>query len=238
MAIVATVAIFVFSSRGSMSIFTESEPEIPESSPVSILERVIPAISFGLASISGIVGAIMTTQMFLRLSKAENGSRDAFIEAFATANFFMLGLLGLSLLIGIGALITNIVRMSSDQPRSSPPGFTYLIAGIPNLVSPILVAWSWSVIVEVVLGRSTGDQTETGGWIANILILAIVAGIGALILLPLFSFVPFPARRGKKFTSVAALTVVIICIAAVAITLSGLESELANAPSPTLNNGN
>ena len=221
-----------------MSIFTESEPEIPESSPVSILERVIPAISFGLASISGIVGAIMTTQMFLRLSKAENGSRDAFIEAFATANFFMLGLLGLSLLIGIGALITNIVRMSSDQPRSSPPGFTYLIAGIPNLVSPILVAWSWSVIVEVVLGRSTGDQTETGGWIANILILANVAGIGALILLPLFSFVPFPARRGKKFTSVAALTVVIICIAAVAITLSGLESELANAPSPTLNNGN
>lgn len=67
--------------------------------------------------------------------------------------------------------------------------------------------------------------------------MAIVAGIGALILLPLFSFVVFRARSGKKFTSVAALTVVIIGIAAVAITLSGLESELANAPRPMLNDG-
>lgn len=65
--------------------------------------------------------------------------------------------------------------------------------------------------------------------------MAVVAGIGELILLPLFSFVPFRARSGKKFTSVAALTVVIICIAAVAITLSGLEGELLNAPKPTLN---
>ncbi len=67
--------------------------------------------------------------------------------------------------------------------------------------------------------------------------MAVVAGIGALILLPLFSFVPFRASGGKKFTSVAALTVVIIGIAAVAITLSGLESELLNAPRPMLNDG-
>lgn len=67
--------------------------------------------------------------------------------------------------------------------------------------------------------------------------MAVVAGIGSLILLPIFSFVPFQARRGKKFTSVAALTVVIIGIAAVAITLSGLESELVNAPQPMLNDG-
>ncbi len=220
-----------------MSIFTEAEPDVPESSQVSILERVIPAASFGLASISGIVGAIMTTQIFLRLSKAESAGLDAFAGAMATVNFFMLGLLGLSLLFGIGALITNIVRMSSDQPRSSPPGFTYLIAGIPNLISPILVSWSWSVIVEVMLGRSTGDATETGAWVASILILAIVAGIGSLILLPLFSLVPFRERSGKKFTSVAALTVVIIGIAAVAITLSGLEGELLNAPRLTLNDG-
>jgi len=237
MAIVATVAIFVFSSRGSMSIFTEAEPEVPVSSQVSILERVIPAASFGLASIGGIVGAVLTISMFTQLREAENAGMEAIAGAMATVNFLMLGLLGLSLLIGIGALITNIVRMSSDQPRSSPPGFTYLIAGIPNLISPMLVAWSWSVIVEVMLGRSTGDATETGAWVASILILAIVAGIGALILLPIFSFVPFRARSGKKFTSVAALTVVIIGIAAVAITLSGLENELTNAPRPTLNEG-
>jgi hypothetical protein len=221
-----------------MSIFTEAEPDVPESSQVSILERVIPAASFGLASISGLVGAVLTISMFTQLREAENAGMEAIAGAMATVNSLMLGLLGLALLVGIGELITNIVRMSSDQPRSSPPGFTYLLAGLPNLVSPMLVAWSWSVIVEFLLGRGSGEPAEIGAWIAQILIVAVVAGIGSLILLPLFSFVPFRARSGKKFTSVAALTVVIIGIAAVAITLSGLESELLNAPRPTLNEAN
>ncbi len=216
-----------------MSLFTDEQPQIPEQARVSILERVVPSLSFGLASLSGIVGSIMTIRVFIVLREAESAGMDSIAEALSLINYAMLGLLGLSLAIGFGGTIFIIVRMFSDRPKSSPPGFLYLIAGIPNLISPILVAFAWSVVVDVVLGRNADDPTATGAWISQILIIAVVAGVVSLIILPIFSFVPFSARRGKKISSVVALAIVVIGIAAIVITLIGLADVLMSDPSVT-----
>lgn len=87
------------------------------------------------------------------------------------------------------------------------------------------------------LGRNTDNPTETGAWISQILVIAIPAGVASLILVPIFSFIPFSARRGKKITSIAALVLVVIGITAVAITLSGLTNDLMSDPRVTYDPG-
>ena len=155
---------------------------------------------------------------------------DSIIEAFYRIELVVLAILGLSIATGVAAIVTSLVRMSSDGPTASPPGFVYLLAGLPNLISPLLVIYSWSVVTEVVAGRYVGETTQAGARIAEILVYAIIVGIPPILVLPVFAFVPFNARRGKKITSIIALSVVIVCIAAVTIAFLGIANGLEKVP--------
>jgi hypothetical protein len=117
--------------------------------------------------------------------------------------------------------------MSSEREGASPPGFLYPLVGIPNLVSPILAIYSWSIVVDVVAGRYRGDVTEAGAHIAGILIFAIIVGIGSTLILPIFAFVPFKARRGNTMTSIVLLAFVIVCIVLVTIAFLGIADGLS-----------
>lgn len=213
-----------------MNLFEEDAPQLLERARVSIIERVVSAISFGLASLSGIIAAIMTTTMFTALRDEENAGMDSIIEAFDKIEFVVLVILGLSIALGVAAIVTSLVRMSSDRPAASPPGFLYLVAGLPNLISPLLVVYSWSVVTDVIAGRYIGDAMQAGARIAEILVYAIIVGIGSLPILPIFAFVPFNARRGKKITSIIALSVVVACIVAIAIGFLGVADGLVKLP--------
>lgn len=172
----------------------------------------------------------MTVRVFLSLAKSENAGMDEIVEALTQINYAVVGLLGLSIVIGIAGLAIGAMQLFSDRPKSSPPGFLYLAAGLPNLISPLLVAYAWSVVVEVVTNRYTGNAAEAGAWISQLLVIAIPLGIVTFILLPAFTFIPFSARRGKKITSIAALAIVVIGIAALAITFIGLADVLVSSP--------
>lgn len=220
-----------------MSLFTDYQPELPERARVSILERVVPAVSFGLASISGVVAAVMTSNAFISLRNAENAGMDSIAEALTTINHVALSLLGLSIAIGVAGVVIILVRMSSEQAKASPPGFLYLLSSIPCMISPAIVAYAWSVIVDVVIGRNTDNPTATGAWISQLLIIAILIGGAALIVLPVFSFVPFSARRGKKITALVALAAAVIGISAIAISLMGAANVLFKDPRVTYDPG-
>ena len=214
-----------------MNLFeAEDSPPPPVQARVSISDRVVPAISFGLTSVSGIIAAIMTTAMFTALRDEENAGMDSIVEAFDKIESVVLVVLGLSVAIGVASIITLLVRMSSDRHAASPPGFVYLLAGIPNLASPLLVVNSWFVVIEVLAGRYAGDATQAGAQIGELMVYAIVVGIGTSLTLPVFAFVPFNARRGKKITSLVGLSVVIVCIVAIAIAFLGVADGLARIP--------
>lgn len=212
-----------------MSLFGE-DLAIPERIRVSIIERLVASFSFGLAALSGIVGGAMTLNIFLALREAENAGIDEIIGALTEINYAVLGLLGLSITIGIAGVVICAVRMLSDRPKSSPPGILYLVAGIPNLISPLMIAYSWSVVVNVVTDHYAGNATEAGAWISQMCLAAIPVGIVSILILPVFSFVPFSARRGRKVSSIIGLSIVVIGIAAVAITFIGLADVLLSDP--------
>ena len=212
-----------------MSLF-DADLAVPERIRVSFIERLVASVSFGLAALSGIVGGAMTLNMFLGLSKEENAGIGAIVGVLTKINYAVLGLLGLSIAIGIAGVVMCAVRMLSDRPKSSPPGILYLAAGIPNLISPLIIAYSWSIIVDVVTDRYTGNATDAGAWISQMCIAAIPIGIVSILILPVFTFVPFSARGGRKVSSFVGLTLVVIAIAAIAITFTGLADVLMSDP--------
>jgi hypothetical protein len=216
-----------------MSILQDiAEIDAPDRARVSIIERVVPAIAFGLASLSGIIAAVMTTSMFTTLRDEENAGADSIISVFDKLEGVVLPVLGLSIAVGVAAIIVSFVRMSSGAQTAPPPGFLYLIAGLPNLISPILAIYSWSIVIEVVAGRYKGDVTAIGAHIAEILIFGIIAGIGSCLILPVFAFVPFNARRDNWMTSIVFLSFVIVCIVLVTIAFLGVADGLSKIPSP------
>lgn len=212
-----------------MSLFDE-EPAVPARMRVSIVERLVAAVSFGLAALSGIVGGVMTINLFVELSREESAGIDAIVGVLTEINFAVHGILGLSIAIGIAALVICTVRMLSDRPRSSAPGVLYLAAGIPNLISPLIIAYAWSVVADVVSGRYAGDATDAGAWISQMCIAAIPAGIVSILILPVFAFVPFSARGGRKISSIVGLAIVVIAITAVAIAFTALADSLISDP--------
>ncbi len=209
-----------------------AEFDTPDRARVSIVERVVPAIAFGLTSLSGIIAAVMTTSMFTALRDEENAGADSIIAAFDKLEGVVLPVLGLSIAVGVAAIVVSFVRMSSGGQTAPPPGFLYLIAGLPNLVSPILAIYSWSIVIDVVAGRYQGDVTAAGAHIAEILIFGIIVGIGSILILPIFAFVPFNARRENRMTSIVLLGFVIVCIALVTIAFLGVSDGLSKIPSP------
>jgi hypothetical protein len=170
--------------------------------------------------------------MFTTLRDEENAGADSIIAAFDKIEGVVLPVLGLSIAVGVAAIIVSFVRMSSGGQTAPPPGFLYLIAGLPNLGSPILAIYSWSIVIDVVAGRYKGDVTEAGAHIAEILIFGIIVGIGAGLILPIFAFVPFTARRDNRMTSIVFLSFVIVCVVLVTIAFLGIADGLSKIPSP------
>ena len=166
------------------------------------------------------------------LREEENAGADSIIAAFDKLEGVVLTVLGLSIAVGVAAIIVSFVRMSSEGQTAPPPGFLYLIAGLPNLVSPILVIYSWWLVVDVVAGRYKGNVAEAGAHIAEILIFGVIVGIGSGLILPIFAFVPFSARRDNRMTSIVFLSFVIVCIVLVAIAFLSVAHGLSKIPSP------
>ncbi len=92
---------------------------------------------------------------------------------------------------------------------------------IPNPKSHIVVA-----------GRFMGDVTTAGAHIAEILIFGIIAGIGSALILPIFAFVPFNARRDNRMTSIVLLGFVIVCIVLVTIAFLSVADGLSKIQPP------
>jgi hypothetical protein len=96
-----------------MSLFEDDQSRRPERVRVSIIERLIPAVSFGLASISGIVGALLTMNLFASLRKAENAGMDTISEGLSGINSAVIGLLSLSIVFVLVGVVICAVRMVS-----------------------------------------------------------------------------------------------------------------------------
>ncbi|HLA95608.1 MAG TPA: hypothetical protein VK612_07800 [Pyrinomonadaceae bacterium] len=175
---------------------------------VSILERLIPAISFGIAAISGIVGALLIRRMFAEFRVNENvGLSTVYIET-AKIEAVVGAVLAVALFFGFVGVIVSAARMFTTNKKASPPGLLVPVAGFFGLLPPALVAAGMWIIIYALNNPETGNLGEKGAMVGSLMLGAVGAGIVAILILLVFAFVPFNARTGRKYSPIIFLLVV------------------------------
>ena len=105
-------------------------PAAAQRLPVSIVERLIPCLSFVIAAVSGAVGAMMIQRFLTALRSPQTSGLDAFYIGLARIGAVIAAILAGAAVLGGLALVVCLIRMFSNRERSSPPGiFLFLLGG-------------------------------------------------------------------------------------------------------------
>ena len=171
----------------------------PDRAPVSIVERLIPAISFATAAIGGAVGAMLLRSIYSRLRSGETAGLDSLYIALARMNAVVGGILSFAAFVGLVALIIYLVRMFRAGTKASPPGFLLFVLGGFSLVPCILTGVGvYLLILSVAVAIPNIQPTQ---WIVSALvILSIVVACIMILLLGAFSFLSMSSRSGPKYS--------------------------------------
>lgn len=196
---------------------------------VSIVERLIPSLSFVLAAISGAVGAMMLQQFFIALRGSQSAGLDAFYIGLARVGGVVAGVLVGAIVLGGIALVVCLIRMFSNGERSSPPGIFFFLLGSLSLTPCLLVGIGIYLVILAVAGPVTVGVASVS-WMVSIMdIAAIFIACLSILVLGAFSFISFSSRSGRKYSPFIFLALIEIGeICAAAIFFSVVQFCLGN----------
>lgn len=186
---------------------TVDEPPLPKS--VSILSRLIPALSYAIPAPAAALSAILFINVMRAMRMAESAGIAAVSGGMAEATLPTLIALYLTVFVGVIGIVVAVVRMSMSTATSTASAWFFLIAGVIGL-TPVVLLWeAESLLVEVVSGASSGGVAEVASSINLCLVLSLITGaVGAMILL-VASVIPLPsALRARQ--NIASLVVLVL----------------------------
>lgn len=198
-------------------MINQQTPVPPERVRVSILEKLFPSLSFALAAVGGAAGAITIQSVFRALRVAETAGAAAIIGGMAEVNLVMAVFLGLAALVGVIGIVVAAARMFTENRTSSPSGVFYLVPAGLSLVPPLLTGYAASLPVSAVRIPPSGGISALADTIGVLCWAAIGTSILALLLLAVYTFVPFGSRTGRKFTPLVFLLLIEGAVAAFAV---------------------
>src|SRR5689334_3582228 len=107
-------------------------PEAHITAPVrvSIFERLVPSLAFALASIAGIVGAMMIIRFFNIMREAETAGYAAFYGGVGEIEIITGVVLALAAFLGAIGILVSAIRLFTTNTTSSPPGVAFLLVGM------------------------------------------------------------------------------------------------------------
>jgi hypothetical protein len=193
-----------------------AEP-LTEKAPTSVAERFVPSLAYGLAAISGPIGALLVQQFFNSMRTAENAGYAVFFGGLARIEMIMGGVLGVAAFLGFAAVVAALARLFVPRKRSSPPGSVLFLAGVISFVPPALVLYSLQMAAGVVTSGSRGGVSAVAGTIITILYTAAGLAVLTVIGLVAFCLVPFRAQPGRKYTTLIALLLAEIVLISLAV---------------------
>lgn len=192
----------------------QSITPISETARVSIAERLVPSLSFGLAAIAGIVGGAMIFVFFEDLRKAETVGYEMFFTGFARIQLVVGGVLTGAVLLGIAGLAVATIRMFAAKKKASPPGAVFTVVGALGLIPALLLFYVMWISTDVAIKRT--GITNIADTINILVFAAIGLGVVAILAFLVFSFVPFSSSMGRKYSPVIFLVLVEIATACLA----------------------
>lgn len=179
---------------------TPEEPIQVAPTRVSILARIVPALSYALPAF----GAALTALFFMRVLYAMRIAESAGVGAVAggmwEANIAIVVTLYLAIFLGFAGIIVNVIRRLTTTTTASPAGWLFLAMGAVGL-APTLTLWrAQSILLDVLMGV-TGRQAGVSEVIGEInVFLYLTLGLAAIacFVLLLISVIPLPAALKAK----------------------------------------
>lgn len=187
------------------------EPNQMDTAPsrVSVLTRLVPAMSYALPALGAALSALLFMNVMQAMRNAESAGIAAVAGGMSEANIAIIVSLYLALIVGLAGIIIGFVRCLSVTKTASPAGWLFLVMGLIGF-SPMLTLWqAQSLLISVLVGSATGGVSEMASWITTLLMLTLgLAGVACLVLL-VISVVPLPAmfRAKRKWSPVVFLVI-------------------------------
>lgn len=200
------------------------------SARVSISQRLIPSVSFGLAAISGLLGSWWVLDLFKILKNDEKATIKGLMNSLGSIEQSVAMFLVLAAVIGLISVV--VVFMRSDDDEATMPGIAYFV-GLPSLISPALTSYMMFLMIDAFHTPAKINFEKLGADIAGYAILSIASAGFALLLLLVFALLPFKARIGKRISPAVVVGLITLCIVALVIVsfwLVGYSQE----PTPPL----
>ena len=174
--------------------------EQPTPTRVSIIARIVPALSYALPALGAAVSALLLLSVLRAMRHAEAAGIGAVTAGISEANVAILVTLYLAIFVGICGIIIGVVRLFTTTVTASPSAWYYLIAGVLG-IAPMWALWrAQSLLLDAIIPRSVGaGVSAVAGQITLFSIVAVVSGIVSILILLASSFVPLPAvLRAKR----------------------------------------
>ena len=167
---------------------------------VSIIARIVPALSYALPALGAAVSAMRLLGVLRAMRNAEGAGIGAVAGGVSEANFAILATLYLAIFVGGAGVVIGLVRLFTATVTASPSAWYYLIGGILGLLPMFALWYAQSLLLDAIFPRSTGaGVSEVAGQITLFSIVAIVLGGVSILILLVSSFAPLPAiLRGKR----------------------------------------
>ncbi|MEP7075936.1 MAG: hypothetical protein ABI878_09005 [Acidobacteriota bacterium] len=184
--------------------------------PVSILERLVPAIGFAVAAIAGAAGAMMLQQFFYRLRSNETAGLQLFYGGVARIDLAVGIILSIAVFILAIGLLVCLIRTFAATSKSSPPGFLLFVVGGLSLLPALLTGVSIYLAMASVIGPQMPGVASVATPINMLTIASIVIACLMILVLGGFSFISFSSRSGRKYSPLILLFVIevgMICAA-------------------------
>jgi hypothetical protein len=198
---------------------TEEQIE-PTPTRVSIIARIVPALSYALPALGAAVSALLLLSVLRAMRNAESAGIGAVAGGISEANVAILVTLYLAIFIGGAGVVIGLVRLFTTTTTASPSAWYYLIAGLLGM-APMFALWrAQSLLLDAIIPRLTGaGVSDVAGQITLFSIVAIVLGGVSILILLASPFVPLPAilRAKRKWAPLIALLVMETAIIAMTV---------------------
>ena len=179
---------------------------------VSIVERLVPSISYAATAVSGAFGSLLIFQLSDQLRKAETAGITSFLRGTSEIELAV----GIMLLISAGfggcAILVSVVRLFTTNTKASPPGALFLFVGLLSLVPAFVVHYALHMLEHAALSRVEGGISSVEGTVKALSYFAPAAALVVIVILIAFSFIPFSSRIGRKYSPVVFLIIVEIAV--------------------------
>src|ERR1044072_196707 len=193
-------------------------PPPPAPSRVSILARIVPALSYALPALGAAGSAYLFIMVMRAMREAEAAGIGAVSRGLSEANLVIVVTLYLAIVVGFIGIVIGFARMFMTTTTASPSAWFYLITGILGF-APMCALWQAPARLLVVMFSRSSNIAMVASKITILLMLALSVGLVSILVLLVASVIPLPRFLHAKRKWAGPVILIVMEIAVIVMTV-------------------